>query len=485
MAPVQTAPAEEKRRRRNESSILCLMSLSFNCRSCGSGQGALILDLGLQPLANNLLRQEDLSKAEPKFPLRLAVCQSCWLLQILDLVPPVQLFSEYLYFSSFSDLMLRHARQAAERYIKQFALDQQSLVVEIASNDGYSLQNFQNHGVPCLGIEPAANIAKVAREKGIETLVGFFGNDLAKELVGAGPAPIVPLSSPSPPAEERAGERRPFPIHRGTGSWGGGPGQENVGARPAENVESSQADLILGNNVFAHAPNTNDFVAGLRTLLKPRGRIILEFPYAVDLIEKGEFDTIYHEHVFYFSLTALRPLFERQGLSIYHVERLPIHGGSLRLFASLHGAHLMQPSVGLLLEEETRKGLASLSYYEGFAQRVVQLKHSLVSLLQQLKQQGKSVAGYGASAKGSTLLNFFGLGKGALEFVADRSIYKQSRLTPGAHIPIVPPSRLLEKMPDYTLLLTWNFADEILEQQKAYREKGGKFIIPIPSVRIL
>src|SRR5260370_19030310 len=207
VAPVQTAPAEEKRRRRNEKPIFCLMSLSFHCRSCGSRQGTLILDLGLQPLANNLLRQEDLSKAEPKFPLRLAVCQSCWLLQILDLVPPVQLFSEYLYFSSFSDLMLRHARQAAERYIKEFSLGQHSLVVEIASNDGYSLQNFQDHGVPCLGIEPAANIAKVAREKGIETLVGFFGNDLDKELVGAGPAPIVPLSSPSPPQHDTDRQR--------------------------------------------------------------------------------------------------------------------------------------------------------------------------------------------------------------------------------------------------------------------------------------
>src|SRR6266567_4643162 len=212
------------------------MSVSFKCRSCSSEDGKLILDLGVQPLANNLLREQDLAGLEPRFPLRLALCQSCWLLQILDLVPPVQLFSEYLYFSSFSDLMLRHAKQAAERYIKEFSLGQQSLVVEIASNDGYSLQNFQSHGVPCLGIEPAANIAKVAQEKGIETLVGFFGNDLARELVGAGPAPIVPRSSPSPPPEERAGERRPFPIRPGTGSWGGEPGQEKVGARPAEGV---------------------------------------------------------------------------------------------------------------------------------------------------------------------------------------------------------------------------------------------------------
>src|ERR1051325_679490 len=231
----------------------------FLCRSCTSQHGALVLDLGLQPLANNLLREEDLSKPEPKFPLRLAVCKSCWLLQILDLVPPVQLFSDYLYFSSFSDLMLRHAKEAAERYVTEFGLNQQSLVIEIASNDGYCLQNFQTAKVPCLGIEPAQNIAKVAREKGIETLVEFFGQELAEKLAANG----------------------------------------------------RQADLILGNNVFAHVPNTNDFVAGLQALLKPSGRIILEFPYAADFIEKTEFDTIYHEHVFYFSLTALEPLFQR------------------------------------------------------------------------------------------------------------------------------------------------------------------------------
>lgn len=410
-----------------------VMSLDFQCRSCSSPRGMLVLDLGLQPLANNLLRPEDLSKSEPKFPLRLAVCEACWMLQIVDLVPPVQLFSEYLYFSSFSDLMLRHAKQAAERYIKEFSFGQKSFVVEVASNDGYFLQNFKSANVPCLGIEPAANIAKVAQERGIETLVKFFGQETARELETAG----------------------------------------------------RQADLILGNNVFAHAPDTNDFVAGLKTLLKPDGRIILEFPYALDFIEKTEFDTIYHEHVFYFSLTALKPLFERHGLQIFHVERLPIHGGSLRLFASHSGAHPARQSVTDLLAEETRKGVPSLAWYEGFAGKVLEIKKSLLELLNQLKQQKKSIAAYGASAKGSTLLNFFGLGREHLDFVADRSTYKQGRLTPGTHIPIVAPSALLEKLPDYTLLLTWNFADEILEQQKAYRDKGGKFIIPIPKVTVV
>ena len=409
------------------------MSFSFACRSCGSREGAPVLDLGLQPLANNLLRPEDLSKPEPRFPLRLAVCRACWLLQIMDLVPPVQLFSEYLYFSSFSDLMLRHAREAVGRYLKDYTLDARSLVIEVASNDGYLLQYFKAAGVPCLGIEPANNIAKVAREKGIETVVDFFSESLARKLAADGRA----------------------------------------------------ADLVLGNNVFAHAPNTNDFVAGLRAVLKPGGRIVLEFPYAADFIEKGEFDTIYHEHVFYFSLTALQPLFQRHGLAIFDVQRLPIHGGSLRLFAGIAGAHARKPSVDRLLAEEAGKGFGSLAYYEGFGRRVLELRKSLVNLLKDLRRKGDSVAAYGASAKGSTLLNFFGLGRQELDFVADRSTYKQGRLTPGTHIPIVAPDALVQKRPDYTLLLTWNFADEILEQQKAYRQKGGKFIIPIPEVKVV
>jgi SAM-dependent methyltransferase len=409
------------------------LETNFQCRSCGGSHGTIILDLGRQPLANNLLRAEDIAKPEPKFPLRVAVCQSCWLLQILELVPPVQLFSEYLYFSSFSDALLRHSRAAVEKHIAEFGLNAQSHVVEIASNDGYLLQNFVAAKIPCLGIEPAANIAKVARENGIETLVEFFGQSLAQKLV----------------------------------------------------AEKKPADLILGNNVFAHAPDTNDFVAGLKTLLKPSGRIVLEFPYGVDLIEHSEFDTIYHEHVFYFTLTALQPLFARHGLEIFRIEHLSIHGGSLRLFAGHAGAHGLDASVKTLLAEEQAKGIASLAYYEGFAARVLEIKRSLRELLAQLKQQGKTIAAYGASAKGSTLINFFGLGRESLDFVVDRSPYKQGRLMPGQHIPILPPEMLLEKRPDYTLLLTWNFAEEILAQQKAYRDGGGKFIIPIPQVKVV
>jgi len=406
---------------------------SFRCRSCDSTNGKLVLDLGVQPLANNLLRPEDLSKPEPKFPLRLAVCQSCWLLQITDLVPPTQLFSEYLYFSSVSDALVRHAREAAEHYIRDFSLSSQSHVVEIASNDGYLLQNFTKAKITCLGIEPAANIAKVARERGIETLVEFFSNGLATKLAASG----------------------------------------------------KKADLILGNNVFAHAPNVNDFVSGLKILLQPKGRIILEFPYAIDFIEHTEFDTIYHEHVFYFTVTALQPLFARHGLEIYRVERLPIHGGSLRLFVSHTGDHPIDNSVPNLLKDENRKGADSLRYYEGFANQVLEIKQALLDLLSKLRKDGKRVAAYGASAKGSTLLNFYGVGKDHLEFIADRSTYKQGRLTPGTHMPILPAEALLEKRPDYTLLLTWNFADEIMAQQKAYREKGGKFIIPIPKVTVV
>jgi len=393
----------------------------------------MILDLGDQPLANNLLTAADLAEPEPKFPLRLALCEGCWLLQITDIVPPVELFSEYLYFSSFSDALLRHSAEAVAGYLREFRLGCDSFVVEIASNDGYLLKNFVAAGVPCLGIEPAANIAEVAREKGIETLCEFFGTATARQLAEVG----------------------------------------------------RSADLILGNNVFAHAPDTNDFVAGLAALLKPSGRIALEFPYACDLIEHVEFDTIYHEHVFYFTLTALVPLLARHGLEVINVQRLPIHGGSLRLFAARQGVHTVQPAVAALLIEERSKGVASDGYYDDFGHRVRRIRDELVALLGELKVAGRTIAAYGASAKGSTLLNFCGLGAGTLDFVADRSTAKQGRLTPGTHLPIVGPQELLLRRPDYALLLTWNFAEEILKQQQPYSDVGGKFIVPLPEVRVL
>ena len=407
------------------------MNETLKCRACETGNLQLVLDLGLQPLANNLPSPEDVDRDEPRFPLRLTVCDTCWLAQIADLVPPVDLFSDYVYFSSFSDTMLRHAKAAAEQHTAEFGLDQDSLVVEIASNDGYLLKNFRDAKIPCLGIEPARNIAEVAREQGIETITEFFGRTLADELAGA----------------------------------------------------DRHADLILGNNVFAHAPDTNDFVAGLERLLKPKGRIALEFPYAVDFVAGCEFDTIYHEHVFYFSLTALLPLFARNDLEIFRVERLPIHGGSLRLFAGRAGDHPVHESVASLLAEETAGGFDSLSPYQAMANRAAEIRTELRSLLDELKAEGKSIAAYGSSAKGSTLLNYCGISNADLDFVADRSPHKQGRLMPGIAVPIVAAEELARRQPDVTLLLVWNFATEILEQQAAYRKAGGKFVIPIPKVR--
>jgi SAM-dependent methyltransferase len=408
-------------------------NIGFRCRSCYSERGSIVLDLGVQPLANNLLNESDLNSKEPKFPLRLAVCNNCHLMQIVDLVPPVKLFTEYFYFSSFSDTMVEHARRAAERYIKEFNLTDKSFVIEIASNDGYLLRNFVAAKIPCLGIEPAKNVADVAIRQGIPTVVEFFGEPYARKLVD----------------------------------------------------EGRQADLILANNVFAHVPEINGFVEGLKIALKPNGSAILEFPYGIEMIEKNEFDTIYHEHVFYFTITALLPLFASHGLQIYEVERIPIHGGSLRLFVGHPRDHTIGDSVKTLLEEEEQKGIKSIDFYLHFAERVKRLKDELVSLIYDLKSKNKSIAAYGASAKGSTLLNYTGLNNSFIDFIADRSVYKQGKLSPGAHIPIVSPDWLIKRQPDYTLLLTWNFADEILAQQNEYRRRGGKFIIPIPEVKIV
>jgi SAM-dependent methyltransferase len=391
-----------------------------------------VLDLGLQPAANGLLRNGDSATGEPRYPLRVFLCPNCWLLQITDCIPPAQVFADYPYFSSYAETTVEHARAAAARYIAEFNLGRESWVVEVGSNDGYFLRNFAAAGVPHLGIEPAANIAAASRTRGVETINSLFSADLAMKL-----------------------------------------------------AKTARADLILANNVLAHAPDINDFVSGLALLLKPSGRIVLEFPYACDLIEKAEFDTIYHEHVFYFTLTSLVPLFERHGLSIFDVERLAIHGGSLRLFAALPGRHMVRHSVAALLEEEQAKGVTSQPYYQELRDQALSIRSRLLSQLQELKQTGKSIAAYGASAKGSTLLNFCGIGADTIDFVADRSPAKQGHLTPGTHLPIVSAEELLHRQPDYTLLLTWNFADEILSQQSQYRIQGGRFIIPIPQLQIV
>jgi SAM-dependent methyltransferase len=408
------------------------------CRGCGRLGLELILSLGRTPLANSLLTAEQLSRlsessTEPTYPLDTAFCPACSLVQITDTVPPEQLFSEYLYFSSFSDTMLRHAEAAAGKLVRERKLGPNSLVAEIASNDGYLLQYFVRAGVPVLGIEPARNIAKVARERGVNTVCEFFGRELAAKLA----------------------------------------------------AEGKRADVILANNVMAHVPDINSVLTGIKAMLKPGGVFVMETPYLKDLLDKLEFDTIYHEHVFYYSLTALENLFRRHGLAAADVEHLPIHGGSLRVTAAHAGEEGDRPRVRAVLAEEAGWGVSRPDAYREFADRVGALRGKLTALLRDLKTQGYRLAAYGASAKGSTLLNAFGIGRDLLDFVVDRSTYKQGRFTPGTHLPIHAPEKLLEARPDYVLLLTWNFADEILVQQAEYRRAGGKFILPVPEPKVV
>jgi SAM-dependent methyltransferase len=383
------------------------------------------------PLANSLLAPEDLGAPEPVFPLELTHCAACSLVQILETIPPETLFHEYLYFSSFADTVVEHARQLATRLIPERHLAENSLVVEIASNDGYLLQFFQAARVPVLGIEPARNIAKAAVERGIPTLSEFFGEALARELTGKG----------------------------------------------------TRADVIIGNNVLAHVPDMNGFARGVALLLKDDGVALFEVPYVKDMIDGCEFDTIYHEHLSYYSLTAVKNLFERHGLSVVGVERTAIHGGSLRISIAKHGR--AAPEVGALLEEEAGWRVGRIDAYRAFAGRVEELKASLRSLLADLKQQRKRIAGYGAAAKGTVLLNYCGIGADTIDFIVDRSPHKQGRYVPGVRIPIFPVERLLDDRPDYVLLLAWNFAAEIARQQSTYLQRGGRFIVPVPEPRIL
>jgi SAM-dependent methyltransferase len=406
-------------------------AVTARCRSCGAANLELILSLGETPLANALLTAEQRSQPEARFPLDLVFCPACALVQITETVPPEQLFSHYLYLSSFSDTMLQSAEEVANRLADRRRLGPTSLVVELASNDGYLLQYYQRRKVPVLGIEPAANVAKVAQERGIPTLVRFFGKEVAGELRDQG----------------------------------------------------KTADVIHANNVLAHVADLNGFVAGIALLLKDSGVAVIEVPHVKALVEHLEFDTIYHEHLCYYSLTALKPLFQRHGLTLVDVERLPIHGGSLRFYASRTGAP--SEAVRQLLAEEQVAGVAQFGFYRDFGEKVAGLRERLRNVLASLKGEGKRLAAYGASAKGSTLLNYFGINGDTLDFVVDRSTVKQGFYTPGTHLPILQTQALLERRPDYVLLLSWNFADEILAQQAAYRQQGGRFIIPIPDVKVV
>ncbi|MGH8170731.1 MAG: class I SAM-dependent methyltransferase [Steroidobacteraceae bacterium] len=398
------------------------------CRSCGGRALSVFLSLGDMPLSDGLLAAEDLKRQEPRYPLDVAFCADCALVQILETVPPERLFgADYPYFSSFTDALLEHSAANVRARIEERRLDGNSLVVELASNDGYLLQYYRARGIPVLGIDPAPGPVAAARTRGVETLLAFFGLDLAHRLAADG----------------------------------------------------RLADVIHANNVLAHVADTNGFVAGIAALLKEDGVAVIEVPYVKELIEHGEFDTIYHEHLCYFSVTALARLFERHGLVLNRVQPLAIHGGSLRLFVGRRERE--DRSVAEYLAAERQAGMDGFEYYAGFSRKVESIRSGLTELLGRLKREGARIAGYGAAAKGTILLNFAAVGGEVLEFVADRNVHKQGRYVPGVRLPIVPPERILESQPDYLLILPWNFKEEIMEQQGEYRRRGGRFIVPVPE----
>jgi SAM-dependent methyltransferase len=404
------------------------------CRACGGRLAVTMADLGMQPASNAFIASLNAAHEEKRYPLRAKVCESCKLVQVDYDVAPQELFGNYVYFSSYSDEWLAHAKQYCDMARRRFALDEHSLVIELASNDGYLLKNFIAMGVPVLGIDPSDTVAAAAEKIGVPTLVQFFGESVAKDLAG----------------------------------------------------EGRQADLIVGNNVLAHVPRLNDFVAGIARLLKPEGTATIEFPHLLELLEHVEFDTIYHEHYSYFSLYAIEQVFSRHGLRLYDAERLSTHGGSLRIFASHSNRTDLADSVLLrtLRAQESAAGLADLSTYLRFAQRVENCRRSLLDFIARAKREGKVIAAYGAAAKGNTLLNFCGVTPADIPQVADRNPHKQSKFLPGTHIPVVSPGALLQSKPDYVLILPWNLQEEIRGQLQEIREWGGKFVTPVPIVHV-
>jgi hypothetical protein len=404
------------------------------CRFCSAPVTTTFVDLGMQPLSNAYRDVADADTMEPFYPLHARVCSACLLVQVPEFQPPERIFTEYAYLSSMSDSWLEHCARYAKDMIARLGLDATSLVVEVASNDGYLLRFFKESGIPVLGIEPAANVAAIAERAGIPSMPRFFGSELASELAAKG----------------------------------------------------TRADLLVGNNVLAHVPNLNDFVRGLKTLLSANGVLTMEFPHVGKLIAQSQFDTIYHEHFSYFSLGTAAKVFEAHGLAVVDVDELPTHGGSLRVYArhQAHG-HQASPRVAALLERERQQGLGALATYESFSGRARQVKLALLEFLVACKRRREHVVAYGAAAKGNTLLNYCGVRTDFIDYVADRSPLKQGKLLPGTHIPIVPPERIAETRPHYVLVLPWNIRDEIARQLAFVREWGGRLVVPIPEVEVI
>jgi len=404
------------------------------CRFCGTPLEHTFVDLGMSPLCQSFVSADHLNHMEPFYPLNVYVCGKCFLVQLQEYVAPQNIFSDYLYFASYSDTWLAHAKAYTDLMVQRFAINDKSLVVEIASNDGYLLQYFVEKKIPVLGVEPAANVAAVAVQKGIPSLVKFFNSETARELV----------------------------------------------------AQAQRADLLLGNNVLAHVPDINNFVAGMKILLKPTGVITMEFPHLMRLMEQNQFDTIYHEHFSYLSFSTVERIFAAHGLTLFDVEELPTHGGSLRIYAR-HEENTAKPVGSAVVELRAREqatGFEKIETYSRFAEQVKETKRRLLEFLIQAKQSGKTIVGYGAPGKGNTLLNYCGIRTDFIDYTVDRSPYKQGMFLPGTRIPVFSPDRIRETRPDYLLILPWNLKDEIIQQNAYIREWGGQFVVPIPQVTV-
>jgi 2-polyprenyl-3-methyl-5-hydroxy-6-metoxy-1,4-benzoquinol methylase len=428
------APLEGLLARRERDAHPPGVGFAMSCRFCGTLADHVFVDLGMSPLCESFLQAGQLNQMEPFYPLRVHVCPKCFLVQLAEYVSPADIFTEYAYFSSYSKTWVEHARVFADSMRRRLQLTNRSFVIEIASNDGYLLQHFVAAGIPVLGIEPAVNVAAAARARNVPTRSVFFGVEAAQELAATG----------------------------------------------------ERADLLIGNNVLAQVPDLNDFVAGLRLALKPTGTLTLEFPHLMRLIEGNQFDTIYHEHFSYFSLLTTARIFAAHGLTVFDVEELPTHGGSLRLYVRHEAdeARPVAPRVSELLSREARAGLDGLRAYTAFDEQVKATKRKLLEFLIGVRKEGKSIAGYGAPGKGNTLLNYCGIRSDFLEYTVDGNPYKHYRFLPGTHIPIFPPDKIAETRPDYVLILPWNLKDEIVEQLAYIREWGGQCVVPIPEVRV-